>query len=71
MNTLDQYYISPEAERRHEIERAESIEDTRTAYAEDLTGLLQDLRDSLKRDNAELASVTIDPVTLAVEIKVK
>ena len=36
MNTLDQYYISPEAERRHEIERAESIEDTRTSYAEDL-----------------------------------
>ncbi len=68
---MDPYYISPEEERRREDAAADSIQSTIQSYGEDLTGLMQDLRDSLKRDGAELVSVTINPLTLAVEIKVK
>lgn len=69
---LDPYYISPEEERRRfEDAAVESIQSTIQSYGEDLAGVLEDLKASLKRDGAELASVTIDPVTLAVEIKVK
>jgi len=68
---LDPYYISPEEERRREDAVVDSIQSTIQSYGEDLAGVLEDLKASLKRDGAELVSVTIDPVTLAVEIKVK
>ena len=70
---MDPYYVSPDEERRRETARAESIEGTIDAYRSDLIGLLEDLRDSLERDNAELASVTITivPPLINVEIKVK
>ena len=68
---LDPYYISPEEERRREDAVVDSIQSTIQSYGEDLAGVLEDLKASLKCDGAELVSVTIDPVTLAVEIKVK
>ena len=68
---MDPYYISPEREHEIEQDRRDNIEGAIDAYTSDLNGVLADLIASLRADNAELASVTVDVGAGTFKIEVK